>query len=70
MANITIYGKLSSPNTKAALEAYGEKAKYIDVGSGEKLDEMLEHSGGVRQIPVIVKHDEDDKVEVGHEGSS
>ena len=32
----------------------------------EKLDEMLKHSGGKRQVPVIV---EDGKVTIGYGGS-
>lgn len=73
MANITIYGRMNSPNTKAAVDKYREKATFIDVsGSAEKMQEMLEHSKGEARVPVIVTHhDEETKeVEVGHEGSS
>ena len=74
MANITIYGRMNSPNTKAAVDKYKEKATFIDVsGSAEKMQEMLEHSKGEARVPVIVTHDEEKEqkdVEVGHEGSS
>lgn len=74
MANITIYGRMNSPNTRAAVDKYKEKANFVDISaSQEKLLEMLEHSKGERRLPVIVTHDEekDQKdVEVGHEGNS
>ncbi|MFC1611032.1 hypothetical protein ACFL6C_08740 [Myxococcota bacterium] len=70
MAKITIYGKAGSPNTKAAIAAYKEKANYVDVeNDAAKLEEMLKHSGGVRRVPVIVKEEEEEVI-VGHEGSS
>ncbi len=73
MAKLTIYGRMSSPNTQAALDTYKEKATFVDVSeSQEKMAEMLEHSQGEARVPIIVKHDDDDnkEVEVGHEGSS
>jgi len=47
--------------------AWKDKAIYYDVKSSpEKLVEMLELSGGRRQVPVIV---ESGKVSVGYGGS-
>jgi len=64
---ILIYGKAGWPYTDAARSAYGDKASYIDVKARpEKLEEMLKHSKGKRQVPVIV---EGAKVTVGHGGS-
>jgi glutaredoxin len=47
--------------------AYGNKAKYVDVKSDNaNLQEMLEISGGVRQVPVIL---EGGKVKIGYGGT-
>jgi glutaredoxin len=47
--------------------AFGDKAVYIDVkADAAKLKEMLQCSGGARQVPVIV---ENGKVVVGYGGS-
>ena len=46
---------------------YGSEAEYHDVkADSTKLDEMLKHSGGARQVPVII---ENGKVTVGYGGS-
>jgi glutaredoxin 3 len=63
---IRIYGTDSCPFCRQAREAYGERAIFINVlEDQDKLKEMLAHSGGKRQIPVIV---EGDKVTVGFLG--
>ena len=50
-----------------ARSAYGDRAVYVSVDDDPaKLREMLEHSGGVRQVPVIV---EAGKVTIGFSGS-
>jgi len=47
--------------------AYGDDAEFVDVTTkGEKLEEMLEYSGGVRKVPVIVQGE---KVTVGYGGT-
>jgi glutaredoxin 3 len=47
--------------------AYGDDATYFDVKTEKsKLDEMLKLSGGVREVPVIVKGD---KVTIGYGGT-
>jgi len=50
-----------------ARSAYGDKAVYVNVDDDPaKLGEMLELSGGIRQVPVIV---EAGKVTIGFSGS-
>ncbi len=62
-----IYGKGGWPYTEKARSAYGDNAKYFDVeADGAKLEEMLKHSKGVWNVPVIV---EGKKVTVGYGGS-
>ena len=62
-----IFGTVSWPYTSKAREAYGDKAVFFDVGTDlKKLNEMLNLSGGRRQVPVIV---EGDKVTVGFGGA-
>ncbi len=64
---VTIFGKVGCPYTSKAREAYGNKASFVDVESDpKKLDEMLKHSGGKRQVPVIV---EGGKVTIGFGGT-
>jgi glutaredoxin 3 len=64
---IIIYGKAGCPYTDKALSAFGEKAKYIDVGTDvSKLQEMLSYSNGVRKVPVIV---DGGKVTIGYGGT-
>ncbi len=47
--------------------AFGNSAVYVDVtANADKLAEMLQFSGGRRQVPVII---ENDKVTVGYGGS-
>jgi glutaredoxin 3 len=47
--------------------AFGDKAVYFDVkADAAKLEEMLQCSGGTREVPVIV---ENGKVTVGYGGS-
>jgi glutaredoxin len=48
------------------MSAYGNKAVYYDVQKdAKKLEEMLKHSGGAREVPVIV---EGGKTVVGYGG--
>ena len=64
---VIIYGKEGCPYTEKARSAYGNKAVYYDVESDKrKLEEMLKHSGGRREVPVIV---EAGKAVVGYGGS-
>ena len=50
-----------------ARSAYGDRAKYVDVQSDRAgLEEMLKHSGGSREVPVIV---DGKKVTIGYGGS-
>ena len=66
-AKVMIFGKEGCPYTSKAREAYGSKAVYFDVKSDpKKLEEMLKHSGGKRQVPVIV---EKGKVTIGFGGT-
>ena len=63
---VIIYGKAGWPYTDRARVDFKD-ALYLDVKADRsKLDEMLKHSKGVRQVPVIV---DGDKVTVGHGGS-
>ena len=68
---ILIFGKNTWPFTIAAREAYEKQGKdfdYIDVfSSNDKLETMLEHSNGVRKVPVIV---EAEQVTIGFEGKT
>ncbi len=62
-----IFGTADCPYTKKARESYGARADFFDVKADPKqLDEMLKHSGGKRQVPVIV---EGGKVTIGFGGS-
>ena len=64
---VIIFGKSTWPYTNKARSAYGDSAIYIDVvKKPDKLEEMLEFSKGVRQVPVIVQGD---KVEIGYGGT-
>jgi glutaredoxin 3 len=64
---VIIYGKAGCPYTEKARSNYGNKAVYFDVQKdAKKLEEMLKHSGGRREVPVIV---EGSKVVVGYGGS-
>jgi glutaredoxin 3 len=50
-----------------AREAFGNDAVYVDVKQdAAKLEEMLRHSKGRRDVPVIV---EGEKVTIGYGGS-
>ncbi len=63
---ITIYGMLGCPYTEKAKTSY-RKAEYFDVKQDPvKLEEMLQHSKGVRKVPVIVAGG---KVSIGYGGS-
>jgi glutaredoxin 3 len=65
---IRIYGTDTCPFCRQAIEAYGERAIFIDVTENrDNLEEMLALSGGNRQIPVIVEGDE---VKVGYLGEA
>jgi glutaredoxin len=64
---VIIYGKGGWPHTEKARSAYGKNAKYYDVeADSTKLEEMLKHSKGVRNVPVIL---EGSKIIVGYGGS-
>jgi len=64
---VIIFGKTGWPYTNKARSAYGEAAKYYDVKvNPAKLEEMLKHSKGAREVPVIV---EGDKVTIGYGGT-
>jgi glutaredoxin 3 len=64
---VIIYGKAGCPYTEKARSVYGSRAVYFDVEKDPKrLGEMLKHSGGRREVPVIV---EGDKTVVGYGGS-
>ena len=64
---IIIYGKGGWPYTDKARVAFGNSAIYVDVtANADNLKEMLQFSGGRRQVPVII---ENDKVTVGYGGS-
>ena len=66
-AAVIIFGKAGWPYTNKARSAYGEAAKYYDVKANPaKLEEMLKHSKGTREVPVIV---EGDKVTIGYGGT-
>ena len=65
-SKVMIFGTVSWPHTNKAREAYGDKAVFFEVGADNtKLEEILNYSGGRRQVPVIV---EEDKVTVGFVG--
>ena len=65
---IIIYGTETCPFCNQARAAYGSRAVFINVGKdSEKLKEMLSHSGGKRQVPVIV---DGDKVTIGFQGDA
>ena len=64
---VIIYGKSSWPYTQNARSAYKDRAKYFDVKKdSSKLEEMLKHSDGVREVPVII---EGGKVKIGYGGT-
>ena len=64
---VIIYGKSAWPYTQNARSAYKDRAEYFDVKADKsKLKEMLEHSGGVREVPVIL---EGGKVKIGYGGT-
>lgn len=47
--------------------AYGDEAEFVEVTTKrEQLEEMLEYTGGVRKVPVIVQGE---KVTVGYGGT-
>ena len=63
---IIIYGKAGWPHTERARAAHKEHAYYDVKQDQEHMEEMLKHSGGQRQVPVIV---EDGTVTVGYGGT-
>ena len=66
---VLIYGKDSCPYTADAREHYAgrENVQYINVKKdAEALRRMLELSGGLRRVPVIV---EDGDVTIGFGGT-
>ena len=68
---VLIFGKNAWPYTRAAREAYAKTEKEVDytdvVTNPDKLDAMLKHSKGVREVPVIV---EEGKVTIGFDGGT
>ena len=65
---IKLYGTATCPFCVQPRTAYGERAVFIDVeDDSSQLAEMLAHSGGRRQVPVIV---EGEKVSVGFLGET
>ena len=68
---VLIYGKENCPYTQRARNDYEARQvtfEYIDVKKNRAdLDRMLEVSGGVRRVPVIVE--ESGKVTIGFGGS-
>ena len=63
---VIIYGKSGWPYTSNARSAYGDDAQYLDVTDKSNLKEMLKHSNGVKEVPVIVIGE---KVTIGHGGT-
>ncbi len=64
---VIIYGKSGWPYTDKARSAFGDDAEYHDVtADSAKLQEMLKHSNGVREVPIVVKGGD---VTVGHGGT-
>ena len=61
-----IYGKAGWPYTERARAAHKEHAYHDVKQDQERMEEMLKHSGGQRQVPVIV---EDGAVTVGYGGT-
>jgi glutaredoxin len=63
---VTIYGMIGCPYAEKAKKNY-KKADFFDVKQDPvKLGEMLQHSKGVRKVPVIVAGG---KVSIGYGGS-
>jgi len=67
---VLIYGKDTCPYTTAAREDHAKRQvgfEYINViADPAKLKEMLQHTKGVRKVPVIV---DGDKVTIGFNGT-
>ena len=64
---VIIYGKGGWHYTADARSAYGDDAQYVDVKADKgNLEEMLKYSGGVREVPVILKGEE---VTIGYGGT-
>ena len=67
---VLIFGKDSCPYTAAAIEEYEQRNvpfRYLNVKKESgALEQMLQYSGGVRRVPVIV---EDGQVTVGFGGT-
>ena len=68
---VLIYGKENCPYTQRARQDYEDRRiefQYIDVKkSRAEMDRMLELSGGVRRVPVILEAN--GKVTIGFGGS-
>lgn len=68
---ILIFGKDNCPYTSAARDDYqksGKAFQYINVVKDRsELKRMLDFSGGVREVPVIVENGE---VTIGYAGGS
>jgi glutaredoxin 3 len=66
---VTIYTKHGCPYCAAAKEEYAKRGGFTEINlrdHPDKLKEMMQLTGGKRQVPVIV---EDGKVSVGFGGS-
>lgn len=67
---VLIFGKDTCPYTQDALTHYrqrGVRVEYVNVKKEQTgLQRMLEHSRGVRQVPVIV---ENERVTIGFGGT-
>ena len=64
--NIIIYGKAGWPYTDKARVDYSGAVYYDVQADSARMEEMLRHSRGERNVPVIV---DGDKVTVGYGGS-
>ena len=68
--SVVIFGKDTRPYTTEAREAYAAKGYAVDYRNAKTnkadLAEMLKHSKGVREVPVIV---ENGKVTIGYGGT-
>jgi glutaredoxin 3 len=67
---VVIYGKDGCPYTQAARDHYADRGApftYVNVKKdAAALEQMLQHSGGKRRVPVIV---DEGKVTVGFGGT-
>ena len=68
---VLIFGKENCPYTQRARQDYADRAvefEYVDIKKNRAdMERMLELSGGVRRVPVIV--DDSGKVTIGFGGT-